>query len=198
MSPHRIDDDIELRLLEERHAQELFGAIDRNRADLRIWLPWIDGSRSADDITVFIRSSRRELAGGTGVTSGIWHHGRMVGCVGLRIDPANRSGEIGYWLVPEARGQGIMAKAARALVDHGFGEVKLHRIVMQCATGNRASRAIPERLGFTLEGTLREAEWVNDHFNDLVLYALLRREWDARRAGQSSGALDRLGSGEQA
>jgi len=70
-----------------------------------------------------------------------------------------------------------MTRATRALVDHGFGDLELHRIVVRCGTGNRASRAIPERLGFTLEGTLREAEWVNDHFNDLVVYAMLCHEW---------------------
>jgi ribosomal-protein-serine acetyltransferase len=71
-----------------------------------------------------------------------------------------------------------MTRAARALVDYGFGELGLHRIVIRCATGNHASRAIPERLGFALEGTLRQAQWVNDHFNDLAVYAMLRPDWD--------------------
>jgi hypothetical protein len=62
MFAYRIDDDLELRMLEERHAQELFEVIDRDREDLRTWLPWVDGSRSADDITAFIRSAGQELA----------------------------------------------------------------------------------------------------------------------------------------
>ena len=177
MFAYRVDDDLELRMLEERHAQQLFEVIDRDRQDLRAWLPWVDGSRSTDDITAFIGSAQQEFAVGRGLTCGIWHHGRLVGTIGLRVDPAHHCGEIGYWLAPEARGQGSMTRATRALVDHGFGSLELHRIVLQCATGNRASRAIAERLGFTLEGTLREAEWVNDHFKDLAVYAMLRHEW---------------------
>jgi ribosomal-protein-serine acetyltransferase len=114
MFAYRIDDDLELRMLEERHAQELFEVIDRDREDLRTWLPWVDGSRSADDITAFIRSAGQELAAGRGLTCGIWHHGRLVGTIGLRVDPAHHSGEIGYWLAREARGQGIMTRATRA------------------------------------------------------------------------------------
>jgi len=177
MFASRIDDDLELRPLEERHAQELFEVIDQDRKDLRTWLPWVDASRSADDIAAFIGSARQKLAVGRGLTCGIWHRGRLVGVIELRLDPAHRAGEIGYWLGREARGQGSMTRATRALVDHGFGDLGLHRIVLRAALGNRASRAIAERLGFTLEGTLREAEWVNDHFEDLAVYAMLRREW---------------------
>jgi ribosomal-protein-serine acetyltransferase len=146
MFAYRIDDDLELRMLEERHAQELFEVIDRDREDLRTWLPWVDGSRSADDITAFIRSAGQELAAGRGLTCGIWHHGRLVGTIGLRVDPAHHSGEIGYWLAREARGQGIMTRATRALVDHGFGDLELHRIVVRCATGT--APAAPSRSGW--------------------------------------------------
>ena len=46
-----------------------------------------------------------------------------------------------------------------------------------CATGNTRSRAIPERLGFTQEGIIRQAERFNDHYNDLVVYGMLASEW---------------------
>jgi len=177
MFAYHIDDNLELRLLEERHAQQLFEVIARDREDLRTWLPWVDGSRSAEDVTAFIHSARQEFAAGRDLTCGIWHHSSPVGTINLHVNPTDRAGEIGYWLARDARGQGIMTKATRALVDYGFGELELHRIVVRCAVDNHASRAIPERLGFVLEGTLREAQWVNDHFNDLALYAMLRREW---------------------
>lgn len=178
MFAHRIDDDLELRLLEERHAQELFALIDRDRDDLRTWLPWVDASRSADDTAAFIRATRQEFAAGRDLPLGIWHHGRPVGTIELRVNPADRAGEIGYWLARDARGQGIVTRAVRALLAYAFGELALHRVVIRCATGNHPSRAIPERLGFALEGTLRQAQWVNDHFNDLAVYAMLRPGWD--------------------
>jgi len=176
MFEYRVDEDLELRLVAQPHAAPLFEVIDRHRADLRTWLPWVDGSRSAEDIARFISSARQAFVDGKGVTCGIWHGGRVAGVIGLTVDQANRSGEVGYWLDPRARGRGLMTRAVRAVVGHGFDGFGLNRIVILCATDNQASRAVPERLGFTLEGVLREAEWVNDHFNDLAVYAALRRD----------------------
>ena len=51
-----------------------------------------------------------------------------------------------------------MTSSCAALLDYLFGELELHRVTIQCGTGNRRSCAIPERLGFTREGMLREAE----------------------------------------
>jgi len=78
MFAYRIDDDLELRMLEERHAQALFEVIDRDREDLRTWLPWVDGSRSAEDVAAFVGSSRQEFAVGrvspaaSGTTAALW------------------------------------------------------------------------------------------------------------------------------
>lgn len=69
-----------------------------------------------------------------------------------------------------------MTASCRALINRAFGELDLHRVMILCATENRRSRAIPERLGFTLEGVAREAEWLYDHFVDLAIYGLLRTD----------------------
>ena len=66
-----------------------------------------------------------------------------------------------------------MTRSCRALIDHAFSTLGLHRVVIRCAVENHRSRAIPERLGFTLEGIERESQWLYDHFVDLAIYALL-------------------------
>ena len=55
-------DGFEIRLLEERHADEMFAAVDRNREHLRQWLPWVDATKTADDGLAFVRSSLEMFA----------------------------------------------------------------------------------------------------------------------------------------
>ncbi|MGI9180386.1 MAG: GNAT family N-acetyltransferase [Longimicrobiaceae bacterium] len=178
MFTHRIDEHTELRLLEERHAALLYALIDRNREHLRQWLPWVDASRSADGQRDFIRGALQRFAANDGLNAAIWHRGELAGVIGLHaINWPNRSTSIGYWLAASFQGKGVMTAACRALIDHALGELGLNRVEIRCATGNRRSRAIPERLGFTQEGTLRQAEWLYDRYEDLVLYSMLASEW---------------------
>ncbi len=180
MFVHRTDDQTELRLIEERHADTLHALIDRNREHLRPWLSWAGGTRSAADTREFIRGTLRRFAANNGFDAGIWHRGELAGMIGVHaIDWNNRKTSIGYWLGTEFQGKGLMTAACRAVVDHVLGELGLNRVEIRCAPGNRRSRAIPERLGFVQEGTLRQAEWLHDHFGDLVVYAMLAENWKA-------------------
>ena len=78
-----------------------------------------------------------------------------------------------------------MTKACRVLVGYAFRELRLNRVEIYCAVENQRSRRIPERLGFTEEGTHRQAEWVHDHFKDLVSYSMLAGEWKAKESQKS-------------
>lgn len=179
MFRHLLDDETELRILEVRHADALYAVIDANRAHLRRWLPWVETTNSADDIRSFIRGALREYAEGNGFTAGIWRRGEVVGVIGLRlVNWAHRSAAIGYWLAEAHQGRGIMTRACRALVDHAFDEVGLNRVEIRCATENTRSQAIPVRLGFTFEGTIRQAELLPQGYVDHFVYGLLARDWN--------------------
>ena len=69
----RIDEETELRILEERHAREVAELVDQNRTSLRKWLPWVDDSRSVEDSRAFIRSSLQQFAQNEGFQMGIWY-----------------------------------------------------------------------------------------------------------------------------
>jgi ribosomal-protein-serine acetyltransferase len=173
-----VDADIEIVFLEDEHAEELFLLVDRNRAYLRQWLPWLDSNTSVKDNGEFIRRSHERFAKKEGVTAGIWHKGALVGVISfVSLDMANRSGMIGYWIAAEHQGKGLVTRSCAALIDYGFEDLSLNRIVIRAATDNRPSLAVPQRLGFTREGVERQAEWVNDRFVDLVVFSLLRDEW---------------------
>jgi ribosomal-protein-serine acetyltransferase len=174
-----VDDEIELGLYEERHAQALFDLTDRSRAHIREWLPWVDGTTSVESSRNFIKISLKQYAESDGLTVGIWYRGELAGTAGFHyLDWPTRRTEIGYWLGQEFTGKGIMTRAVRKLVEYGFGELGLNRIEIRCAPGNLKSRAIPERLGFTEEGTLRQVGYIHDNILvDMVVYGMLASEW---------------------
>jgi ribosomal-protein-serine acetyltransferase len=176
-----VDGDVALTLLEEHHAPELFALVDANRAYLREWLPWLDHNTQVEHTAAFIRASLRQLADRDGFACGIRFRGSLAGVAGLhRIDWANRRTSIGYWVAEDRQGRGVVTRACVGLLDHAFGTLGLNHVEIACAPGNARSRAVPERLGFVHEGTLRQREWLYDHFVDHVVYGMLASEWAAR------------------
>ena len=178
MLPIQIDAQTELRILQEKHAEELFKLVDENREYLREWLPWLDMNATLEDTREFILTSFEYFEGGDGFNAGIWFESQLVGVIEFhKTDWANFKTSIGYWLGRSYQGKGLMTKACRTVVDYIFSQMELHRIEIYCATGNKKSQGIPERLGFVKEGVLRQAEWLYDHFVDLILYSMLAEEW---------------------
>lgn len=170
--------DAELVLLEEHHAPLVYAAVERNREHLREWLPWVDATHSADTVATFIRKSLEQFARNEGFHAGIFEKGEFRGSVGFKpINWSDSKTEIGYWLEAGAQGRGLMTGACRAVIDHAFGHWNLHRIEIRVGVGNQKSAAIPQRLGFKLEGTERESFRVNGHLIDTERYAMLRPEW---------------------
>jgi ribosomal-protein-serine acetyltransferase len=169
--------DTHLRLLEPRDADELHALVAADRQHLTPWMPWAAGQQ-LEDTEAFIRLTRKQIADDDGFQTTIVRAGRIVGMVGFHgVDWEARATSIGYWLAADEQGRGTMTRAVRALVDHAFAGWKLNRVVIQAAPENDRSRAIPIRLGFTEEGTLRQAEKVGDRYLDSVVYAMLADDW---------------------
>jgi RimJ/RimL family protein N-acetyltransferase len=106
--------------------------------------------------------------------------GRLIGNCGIRIKSAEgRIADLGYELDPEEWGQGFATEAARALLDFGFGVLKLHRIWANCDAENVASARVLEKIGMRREGCLRENEWIKGRWRDMLLYAILEQEYHA-------------------
>jgi ribosomal-protein-serine acetyltransferase len=184
---HRLDDRRLLRPVEEGDAEELYERAAADREMLAEWMPWA-ADATVESIREFARASRRRLADNEGFQTVIVEDGRIVGCVGFAaLSWIDRSCEIGYWLAREAQGRGTVTLAARALTDHAVRVYELNRVVIRAGVGNVRSRAVAERLGFTLEGVLRQAERFGDgRYVDLAVYSMLASEWlaaDGSRAG---------------
>lgn len=175
----QLSETIDLEPIDDRHAEPTFDLIDRNRAHLKTFLTWVDYMQSVDNFRSFINGAKQRMADKQEVSFMIFHEGKVAGRIGLYyLDHQNKIANIGYWLGKEFEGKGLVTQACQEIIRLGFTELGLNRIEVKCATGNVKSQAIPERLGFTKEGVLRQAEFVNGQFHDLNIYSLLKTEWE--------------------
>ena len=174
----QLDDELELRLLDEPDAEPLFALVDENRSYLREWLPWLDQNTRVEDTMHFLHTCQIQYENQVCFNTSVRMGESIVGIIGFHpIDWQNRSALIGYWIAKKYQGKGIMTRSCRALTGFAFKSLHLNRIDIRCATGNVKSCAIPKRLGFTFEGTLRQAEWLYNHYVDLHVYSMLAKEW---------------------
>lgn len=168
-----LDEGVELRLLELRHAAEYYRLVGDNYGRL-YWLP---AEPTPESTERRLRGGLARFAEGTGVDGGIWDHGKLVGFAGLfDIDPSFQSAELGYWVDKGSEGRGLVTLACRALLEYAFEELKLHRVELRCAATNDRSIAVAERLGFRLEGRLVKADRVGGEWVDFLVYGLLDEE----------------------
>ncbi|WP_114789680.1 GNAT family N-acetyltransferase [Niabella yanshanensis] len=114
--------------------------------------------------------------------SGVWWaivskdgNGFYGACGFNNYSEVHRKAEIGFWLLPEYWGRGIMVSSARLICDHAFTKVGIHRIEAVVETANHNSKRVMQKLCFVLEGTQQDAEVKNGRFISLDLYALLNR-----------------------
>ncbi len=167
-----------VRPLETADAASMWALIAANRSHLDRWLRWSASVRSLADTRAFIETFAEKRGRGDGFHCGIWDRGALAGGVVVwHVHRENRNAEVGYWLGHDFTGRGLAIQAARAVVTHLFRQVHVHRVEMQCGVDNHRSRAIPERLGFQLEGVRRQSHWITDRFVDHAVYGLLAPEW---------------------
>ncbi|WP_393971653.1 GNAT family protein [Oxyplasma meridianum] len=175
----KVSNDITLRNLKMEDVLDLFDLVDRSREYLGEWLPWVKNVVDVDSELAFIKDSMQRMEFGLGIDLGIWFKRTLVGVIGFNnIDLRNKKGSIGYFLGERYQGGGIMISSCRTLVNYGFHKLNLHKIVIRCATENIKSIRIPEKLGFILEGTLREEELLTKGYVDHYYYGITRKEWD--------------------
>ncbi|WP_220193682.1 GNAT family N-acetyltransferase [Ktedonospora formicarum] len=179
----RLNEEIELRQVEEQDAEAFFLLIERNRQHLRTWLGWLDNVHTIEDERDFLRMSYSQFLEDRAASYAILHQGKLIGNINFHpINWQHGRAEIGYMLDSAHEGHGIMTLACQTLLTIAFDDLQLNKVEIRCATGNTRSCAIPRRLGFVEEGVLRHAELLYDHYIDHRLFGMLASEWRARQA----------------
>jgi ribosomal-protein-alanine N-acetyltransferase len=161
-----------------RRVQQLAGAREVAATTLTMPHPYVDGMAEAwiGGHAAAWEARRRLTLAVTSQADGV------VGVVGLSLVPEHRRGEVGYWIGVPYWNRGFATEAAAAVLDFGFGELGLNRVVGRYFTRNPASGNVLRKLGMTREGTLREHVVRWGQAEDLECYAILAREWRERAA----------------
>jgi ribosomal-protein-alanine N-acetyltransferase len=90
---------------------------------------------------------------------------------------AIREWEVGWAVHPDEWGRGYATEAAWHMMDWGFRELNIHRIVAFCHVSNSASVRVMEKLGMHQDGVLRETRWLHGEWWDEYVYAILDKDW---------------------
>ena len=173
----QVNKNLRLVLWAAEHAEPTFEIIESNRTFLRQWLAFVDNMQTVEQIYNYSKFALQRNADGLEAGFVIFENDKLIGRIGInRIVKENKIGEIGYWIVEAAQGKGIITECSRAMLDYGFNKLNLNRIELKCAVENVKSARVAEKLNFTKEGQLRQAEWLNGKFVDLYLFSLLKNE----------------------
>ncbi|MDP9225362.1 MAG: GNAT family N-acetyltransferase [Actinomycetota bacterium] len=160
------------------HADSLWSAVEASLPELRRWMPWASDDtyeRNRDFLTMCENGWAKNEAW----TFTIFEADRAAGTLGLAsFDVVLNSAELGYWLRSDLTGRGYMTEAAAALVEFGFGGLKLHRIELRAGVENYDSNRVAEKVGFQRGGVLRDGSRGEGGWYDCYAYDLL--ETDAR------------------
>jgi ribosomal-protein-serine acetyltransferase len=180
----RIGDDLEIRLLEETDAKDLAGLAHGYNSEVQV-NEWIFSGTSVEAARTFIQSCVENHSRSKGFAAGIWVEGRLAGVTVLNIGhsvciPRPFTASIDYAIHPDFRGRGIVTQTCATVINHAFSELGINRIEIMPDIANVKSCAIPERLGFTKEGVLRQSVCYGRFYGDIAVYSLLRSEWEAR------------------
>ncbi|MEU4999505.1 GNAT family protein [Streptomyces sp. NPDC021622] len=174
----------ELRLLEPWQADEFLAHIDRARPHTDPWIPWATRSTDVESARATLQAFADKQAADAGRIYGIWLDGTLVGGVMfVQFDAERGNCEIGVWTEPAGEGRGLISAGVRHLIAYAFGERGMHRIEWWNSAGNTRSRAVAQRMGMHLDGTLRDQSLYRGVRHDMEIWSLLAHEW--RGEGQS-------------
>ncbi len=168
-------------------APVIFAAVDADRERLGRFLPWVARTRTLEDEIFYIRAATEQWERGEYFDYAIFLRadgsdtGEYLGNVGVHsIAWEHERCEIGYWVKGSREGQGLIAEAVSEVESEVF-RLGFNRIEICCSSENSRSARVPERLGYRLEGIMRQDSIENGRYRDTLVHAKLRSD----RAGAS-------------
>ncbi|MGH7809134.1 MAG: GNAT family N-acetyltransferase [Candidatus Binatia bacterium] len=169
-------------------APSLAASINESLERLRPWMPWAHSEPSSlEEMVKRLQRFRGQFDLGQDFIYGVFdpEETRLLGGTGLHTRLGDDELEIGYWIHKDFTNQGLVTESTSALVKVACEIIRVHRIEIHCDPANAASAAVPRKLGFTHEGTLRAKTPFLDRWSDSMIWALLENEYSASPASKA-------------
>lgn len=158
--PDHLDDGggLVLRRLTVEDAGDVEAAVLASLESLRRWMPWAAQEPLTHQARRAMLAQREnEWRRGDDVMLGVFLDGTLAGCTGLHRRIAPDGLEIGYWLRPDHRHQGLATRAVRLLTAAALSHPGISHVEIHTDQANTASAAVARRAGYTLVGSARRA-----------------------------------------
>ncbi|KFM99628.1 N-acetyltransferase [Bacillus clarus] len=161
----------------------VYEAIMASMQELKLWMVFAQKEQTEKEIEASIRRSHIQFLQREDLRLLVFSKetGEFIASAGLhRINWEIPQFEIGYWIDTRFSGKGYMVEAAKGILEYAFSELKANRVEIRCDSRNVKSRAIPEKLGFKLEGILESSSVAVDGngLRDTCVFAMTRNRYE--------------------
>jgi ribosomal-protein-serine acetyltransferase len=168
-----------IRMPKPGDGKAVYEAIQASLNELKPWMPFAHKEQSEEETEINIRESYAKFIQREDLRLLIFDKdtGEFIASSGLhRINWSVPKFEIGYWIDTRYSGKGYITEAVEGISDFAFRELKARRVEIRCDSTNLKSRRIPEVLGFTLEGILKNDSLSADGkgLRDTCIYAIVK------------------------
>ncbi len=165
-----------MRPLRMSDAEALYHAIHESVPEMSRWLPFAHENYSIRETRDYLKGRPDGWKKDTDYSFVIIdsRDGTIIGGCGLNgIDKENSRANLGYWVRTSRTSQGVATAATLLLAKWGFMVVKLCRIEILAAVGNKSSQRVAEKVGAQREGVLRNRLKIGDDLHDAIMYSLI-------------------------
>ena len=166
-----VTDSLSLRAVDERHVPELHQLVMKNQRWLQQSLSWPAEVTHEEETRRHVQGNVMLHQRGYAKMFLLFLQEEIVGVLSFnQIEPINKTAYIGYWIDESHQGQGLLSQALQALMDYFARSSTVRRFVIKCRVANHKSNQVALRNGFSLEGCLRQAEYLNGSYDDQNIY----------------------------
>ena len=174
------DGEVLLRPYGSGDVERLYQATWESVTEISLWMSWCHTDYSIEESRAWVESRAEAWEKGTEYDFVIINakDGFFLGACSLdHINHNSRIANIGYWVRTSWTKRGVASAAVRLLVQFGLGKLKLNRVEIMAAVGNKASQRVAEKVGARREGILRNRIVVHGRVYDTVLFSLIPEDF---------------------